>query len=191
MIKIVFLNGSARDNGNTTTLLTEVISNLDRKIFNPTILNISQKNIKYCLGCHECEKTRQCVQNDDMQVIYQQFIDSDIICIASPSYWGYVTGQLKVFFDRSTPFCNTIDGITTFPSGKKGISLSIRAGSNKTESIEIINAIEHYYSHIEIEPIFNLSLETIRTISDFLKPQINDEIIKFCDKLNQWGRNCL
>jgi len=190
-MKIAFLNASARKNGNTNSLLSNIINGIDPKIFESELINISECKINYCLGCHGCEKTRKCVQNDDIIQIYSSFEKADLICIASPSYWGYVTGQLKVFFDRSTPYCNTIEGKTTFPNGKKGIAIALRAGLNESENMDIINSIEHYYSHLEILPIFRRTFEKIRNKSDLDTTVMTNKIMNFSNELNEWGRNCL
>lgn len=188
-MKILFLNGSARGNGNTNALLSMIAEQLDKNVFEARIINISDYKINYCLGCHNCEKTRKCIQNDDMGNIYNAFEEVDLICMASPSYWGYVTGQLKVFFDRSLPFCNAIHGKTTFPKGKRGIAISIRAGANEKESLEIIKAIEHYFSHLEITPFSNMTFESVRNNTDLTSEEVKKKISKFVLELNDWGRN--
>ncbi len=188
-MKILFLNGSARSNGNTNALLSIIAEKLDRNVFEARIINISDYKISYCLGCHSCETTRKCIQNDEMENIYHAFEKSDLICIASPSYWGYVTGQLKVFFDRSLPFCNTIHGETTFPKGKRGIALSIRAGANEKESLEIIKAIEHYFSHLEITPLSNMTFENVKNNTDLTSIEVKKKIDEFVLELNDWGQN--
>jgi multimeric flavodoxin WrbA len=189
-MKITLLNGSPRKNGNTNTILSIIIERLNKEIFEPQLINISDYKINYCLGCHECEKTKKCIQTDDMEIIYNSLKNVDLICIASPSYWGYTTGQLKVFFDRSTPYCNTIDGKSIFPKGKKGIAISLRAGSKINESLEIIKSIEHYYSHLEITPIKNISFENIQSKSDINSSiRTQEKINKFVFELNKWGEN--
>jgi multimeric flavodoxin WrbA len=123
-MRIIFLNGSPRKQGNTNYVIDTIINHLDKRIFHPVKKQIANYNINFCLGCETCKKTRRCVQNDDYLSLYNKLCLSDIICMATPSYWGYVTGQLKVFFDRTMPSCNTLDGGTTFPCGKFGIAIS-------------------------------------------------------------------
>lgn len=185
MKKLVLLNGSARAHGNTHKLLSLLVSDLDKNEFDYEIINISENSVNYCLGCHSCEKTRQCVQNDDMMTIYKKLESADIICVAAPSYWGYVPGQLKVFFDRSTPYCNTINNSTPFPHGKKGIAIALRAGSSQKENLVVINAIEHYFSHLEIAPCFNATFENIQNPEDMEKTAVTNTIRTIIEKLKE------
>ncbi len=187
-MKIVFLNSSGRKNGNTACLLSKIVEKLDKNRLSVEIINISEQKINYCLGCHECETlSRKCVQHDDVETIYQSFKNAEIICIASPDYWGYVTGHLKVFFERSTEYCNAIDGFTNFPAGKKGVAISLRRGSKESENIEIIKAIEHYFSHLEIEPVITAMFEGVGENSDFNKPDIIAKIDKLAGEINSYA----
>lgn len=188
-MKLVLFNGSSRNNGNTNKLLKIIESKLDNKLYSISFINISENKISYCTGCHQCEITRSCHQNDDMNIIYDILKESDLIIMASPSYWGYVTGNLKVFFDRSTPYCNTINNQTTFPEGKKGIAISIRAGSKKSENEEIIKSIEHYFSHLEIQPLKSFQLESITDVLSFENEQNKLKINDFIEYLNYFWRN--
>jgi multimeric flavodoxin WrbA len=186
---ILFLNCSARNNGNTNKLLSTINSEINRDYLNAQILHLSDYKINYCKGCHSCESTCKCAQDDDVKRIYKELYSTDLICFASPSYWGYVTGQLKVFFDRSTPYCNTILGKSVFPNGKFGISISLRAGSNPDENKVLIDSIEHYYSHLEIRPIGNYTFEKIRKASDLETGDAKIKIKKIVSDLNSWGQN--
>jgi multimeric flavodoxin WrbA len=93
---------------------------------------------------------------------------ADIVIIGSPSYWGDVTGQLKVFFDRNTPYCDTNVNRLEVPKGKKGISVAIRAGKSERENLHIIESIEHYYGHLGIIPISSLTVSGVETINDLM-----------------------
>ena len=41
-----------------------------------------------------------CVQKDDMQQIYDAYVNCDVIVFASPVYWFTITGTLKTAVDR-------------------------------------------------------------------------------------------
>ena len=58
--------------------------------------------------------------------------DADFVVIAAPSYWAEVPGQLKVFFDRSTPYGDTNPSRRLWrKKPAKGIAIAVRAGSMK------------------------------------------------------------
>lgn len=62
-------------------------------------------NIKGCLDCQGCKRkekgtSRPCVQQDDMNEIYDYYINADVVVFASPIYWFTITGTLKVAVDR-------------------------------------------------------------------------------------------
>jgi hypothetical protein len=46
---------------------------------------------------------------------------------------------LKVFFDRSTPLCDT-NGGTIIPKDKIGISVAVRTGQRVEENIHLVEA---------------------------------------------------
>ena len=119
-----------------------------------------------------------CVQNDDVQIIADDILSSDIVLIATPSYWADVPGQLKTFFDRNTPFCNTNEKRVKFSkNGAKGIGVAIRAGKTEKENTLILDYIDHYYSHLDIEPACRISICETDSLSDLKKKHI--------DKINQ------
>ena len=41
-----------------------------------------------------------CKLQDDMQQIHRDFRRANLIVIATPMYWGYMTGAVKVAFDK-------------------------------------------------------------------------------------------
>ena len=184
-MNFVILNGSARANGNTFLLLSRLVNYFKDSDVNTEIINISDKKINFCLGCHHCEKTRACIQSDGVDEIYDSFKKADLICVASPSYWGDVTGQLKTFFDRSTSYCNTIDNRTTFPAGKHSCSIALRAGSAKSESEQVISSIKHYFSHLEIKHQFSATFEGIRSEEDLNTTSVEQKLKEFSKRVVQ------
>lgn len=165
-VKAVCIVGSPREQG-VTAKVTDVLgkglrdAGAEVKTFFPGSLNIA-----YCKGCMTCLSTRKCIQTDDMDKVMDAVAAADIVVVASPSYWGDITGQLKVFFDRSTPYGNTCDGGTIIPAGKKGIAVAVRAGMRQTENQHLVDAMNHYFSHLEIEPAGALTIESVMNPED-------------------------
>ncbi len=186
-MRILFLNGSPRRDGNTNRLIDHIIAGIDKTVFEAVKEQIADYNINFCLGCGTCKTRHRCIQDDDYPALYRQFCAADIICIATPSYWGYVTGQLKVFFDRTTPYCNTSDGGIAFPRGKYGVSISIRAGKSEGENKYILDAIRHYFSHLEVDMLEDFHLEQIHDHACIDANSV--KISAYASYLNDWGRS--
>jgi multimeric flavodoxin WrbA len=140
--KVIILLGSPRKNGNSTALAGEVERGAEEAGAEVESYNLHEMNIRFCTGCGSCrEKTsKNCVIDDDMQLLYPRLREADAVVFASPIYWAHVTAQMKVFMDR----CFALGG----PEGHDlegklyGIVLTY-ANSNHFES-GTINAIRTF-----------------------------------------------
>ncbi len=185
-MKAICINGSPRSNGSSGRLIDKMIEGMKEVGIVSSRYCLGKVNINFCLGCKKCyEIGGRCVQKDDMDPIMKDLFEADIVVIASPSYWGDITGQLKVFFDRNTPYGDTNANRVSIPTGKKGISIAIRAGQTDRENQHIIESIEHYYNHLGIKPIGCLSITGVDTVEDLYKKK--EEL----DKAYELGKNIL
>jgi len=167
-MKALCIVGSPREHGSTAHVVQSIVRGMIDSGIEVKIHILGNMNISYCQGCMTCHKTRECIQRDDVDLIMSDLLESDIVLVASPSYWGDITGQLKVFFDRNTPYGNTCEGGTTIPGGKVGIAVAVRAGQRQGENQHIIDTINHYYSHLDITPVENFTIEGIMNIDDLV-----------------------
>jgi multimeric flavodoxin WrbA len=167
-MRAVCIIGSPRSNGSTAYVIDKIIEGMKENNIEVNRYCLGNMKINYCLGCKKCYEYGKCIQNDDFDTIMKDLFVADIVVIGSPSYWGDITGQLKVFFDRNTLYCDTNENRVEVPKGKKGISVAIRAGKSERENIHIIESIEHYYGHLGISPIGSVSITGVDTISDLM-----------------------
>ncbi|SHH73427.1 Multimeric flavodoxin WrbA [Clostridium collagenovorans DSM 3089] len=165
-MKAICIIGSPKSNGSTACIMDTIIEGMKESNIEVRRYVLGDMDINYCKGCMQCYKTKKCIQDDDMNIIIEDLLDADIVLIASPSYWGDVTGQLKVFFDRSTPLSDT-NGETLVPKGKIGVSIAVRTGTRVEENIHLINTIEHYYGHLGINPVEGFTVERVQFKEDF------------------------
>ena len=108
-VRILGIVGSPRK-GNTDLLVREALKSAEA-VGNVEIelMPIVDLKIHPCVACFRCfdEKTgtRVCPSfEDDMEKVYPKLARSDGIIIASPVYFGGITGQLKTLLDRTEPF---------------------------------------------------------------------------------------
>ncbi len=170
-MKALCIIGSPKTNGSTARLVDCMIEGMKRQQIEVSRYLLDEMNINYCRGCEKCEVNRKCVQKDDMNLLIDEIYESDIVLLASPSYWGDVTGQMKTFIDRSLPVCNAKTGKTPVPAGKVGVAVAVRAGNSKDENQHIVDTFNHYFGHLEIQPIAMFTAEGIRSIIDIENDQ--------------------
>ena len=100
--KIIILNGAARKNGNTAKL-AEAFADGARSVGNEVkTFYLDGMDIHSCKGCLNAGKNSKspCSQKDDMDKIYAEFEEADVVVFASPLYFWTVTGTLKTTADR-------------------------------------------------------------------------------------------
>lgn len=58
--------------------------------------------VEHCSGCQYCFKHAKCVKEnkDDMKIIQDKILESDLIIFASPVYVHNVSGDMKILIDR-------------------------------------------------------------------------------------------
>lgn len=164
-----------------TAEIANIVSDTLSNSYNTKCICIDDYAFSFCKGCRSCHKTAKCIQNDDIPVIIDEFEWADIIISVSPSYWADIPGQYKAFIDRCTPWCNTHEPHATISKGKRGYSIALRTGPSMKECERIIQSIEHFYGHLEIECCGRLGLCSVEYKED-LETKI-DEITAFCEKI--------
>ena len=100
--KIVILNGSPRQHGNTSALTAAFAEGAESAGNTVTEFFLEGMAIHVCRGCF-CGHSAQehpCVQRDGMDGIYPAVLDSDIIVLASPLYYWTLSGQILTALDR-------------------------------------------------------------------------------------------
>ena len=101
MKKVVILNASPRKNGNISQMLNIIGDALFENGTEVTIIDVCKLEFRPCIGCMKCRSTHECVMpDDDAKRILRLVQESDGLVVGSPCYWGNMTGQLKMLFDR-------------------------------------------------------------------------------------------
>lgn len=102
MKKILAINGSPHAQGNTSAMLDLAFEIAKKNGFETERINLSEFKIKPCLACGLCKKELTCaIRDDGMIELYTKFIEADAIILASPTYMGSVSAQIKAWMDRS------------------------------------------------------------------------------------------
>ena len=100
--KIIILNGAARKNGSTAKLIEAFTEGAESSGNQVKTFYLDGMDIHSCKGCLRSGKDPKhpCSQRDDMDLIYAEFADADVVVFASPLYFWTITGTLKTAADR-------------------------------------------------------------------------------------------
>lgn len=95
------LHGSARRGRDTDRLAAAFLEGMaEVGSHSTTHFYAIDMNIAHCRACMRCANGEGCVVQDDMQDVYPALLEADVVVLATPMFWGYMTSQLKTLFDR-------------------------------------------------------------------------------------------
>jgi multimeric flavodoxin WrbA len=103
-MKVVLINGSSREKGNTAILLNYVRKELEKQGIDTELAQIGGKEIHGCAGCRKCtlNKDRRCSNTDDVANDFIALMDeADGIILGAPTYFTDVPAEMKALIDRS------------------------------------------------------------------------------------------
>jgi multimeric flavodoxin WrbA len=170
-MKAICIIGSPHANGSTMQVTEHMKRGLSAVGIDCTMYLLNDLHIAYCQGCESCVTSTRCMQRDDMDILIPAMLSADIVIIASPSYWGDITAQLKTFIDRCMPLADTRPTGTIVPPGKRGVAVAVRAGNSPGENKHIIATLHHFFAHLGITPVADLTFEGIHTPADLSERQ--------------------
>ncbi len=101
-MKVLLINGSPREHGNTFTALSEVARALNADGIETEIISIGKAAVQGCIACGWCGRNGKCTYNDDLYYKVWRTVKDGIdgIVIGSPVYYGGPNGSLCALLDR-------------------------------------------------------------------------------------------
>jgi len=137
-MKVLLINGSPRQNGNTAIALAEVTKQLTQEGIESEIVWIGNKPIRGCIACGQCKikGIGRCVFDDDIcNKISEKFEDSNALIVGSPVYYGQPNGALLSIIQRA--FYSNGANI----SGKPAASIAVCRRGGATAVFESLNML--------------------------------------------------
>ena len=135
-MKVLIINGSPHQKGNTAIALGEVAKQLEKNGFDSEIVWIGNKPVRGCIACGQCKaKTNgKCVFDDDVcNVISSKFADADALIVGSPVYYGQPNGSVLSIIQRAF-FSNGAN-----IAGKPAAAVAVCRRGGATASFETLN----------------------------------------------------
>lgn len=99
-MKVLFINGSPRKNGNTAYALNQMAEVFAAEGVETETLHIGNQPIRGCIACGSCAKNGQCVFDDAVNEAAPKFQEADGLVVGSPVYYASANATLVAFLDR-------------------------------------------------------------------------------------------
>lgn len=103
MSKVLLINGSPHEHGNTYQALNEAATVLNEQGIDTEIVWIGTKPVRGCIGCGTCASKGDghCVFDDDLcNSVIDKMNESQGLIVGSPVYYGTPTGNILNLIHR-------------------------------------------------------------------------------------------
>ena len=151
-MKLLAINGSPRKTWNTATLLQKAVEGAASRGAETELIYLYELAFKGCVSCFQC-KTKdgqsygRCGINDELTPILEKVLESDILILGSPIYFGSVTGEMQSCLERlQFPFLTYTDPPASIFPGKirTGFVFTLGADENMSKERGFDARIEMY-----------------------------------------------
>ena len=122
-MKVLMINGSSRQNGNTALALKEMEKVFAANNIETETVMIGNQDIRGCTACGFCSNNGRCVFNDAVNETAPKFEACDGLVIGTPVYYASANGTLISFLDRlfySTSFDKTMKVGAAVAAARRG-----------------------------------------------------------------------
>lgn len=146
-LKTLILDGSPAKNGQTQQMIKRFTQNLSGEI---KIYRAYEMTVSACIDCKYCFSKPGCSIKDDMQEIYQDLADADILIIASPMHFGTISAPLFTLATRLQSYWPHKNGLREIPdrlSPKFGALLMPTGGKWVNMELLAIGIVDFIYDH--------------------------------------------
>ena len=132
-MKVLMINGSPREGGNTTRALQELETAFAAEGIETKTVRIGSDPIRGCIACGACKVNGKCVFDDAVNELAKEFEEADGLILASPVYYASANGNLVSFLDRlfqSTGFSKTM---------KVGAAVAVARRGGASATFDMLN----------------------------------------------------
>lgn len=141
-MKVLAINGSAREDGNTAILINTVFGELSKAGIETEMVQLSGKIIEPCKACWACGGRRNCVYKKDLfQEIFEKMTQADGIILGSPVYTANVSANMQAFLERASVVADMNQNENLFQH-KVGASVT---AARRGGALNALDAMNHFF----------------------------------------------
>lgn len=141
-MKVLAVNGSPREGGNTSVLIERVLAKLRESGVETEVYQLGGKAIHGCRACYACFKNKdgRCSKDDDVaNEVIAKMAEADGIVLASPTYFSDLTPELKALIDRAG-----FVGMANGGAFKRKVGAAVVA-VRRAGGIHVFDSINHFF----------------------------------------------
>lgn len=157
--QICILLGSPRKQGNTIQVVRPFVEEMERLGNICSTVWLYDKELRPCIACRACQRDWTifgCPQQDDMEDIFKDILQADILVLATPIYSWYCTPPMKAVLDRLVYGMNKYYGDTKGPSlwAEKHVGLITTCGYRPEHGADLWeDGVKRYCKHSQLQYI--------------------------------------
>ena len=133
MMKVLLINGSPRERGNTRAALDEIARTLAAEGVETELISVGTGPVSGCTACGACAKTGRCVLEGGVNEAVEALAAADGLIVGTPVHYASPAGALLAFLDRM--FYAGAERFAHKPAA--AFACARRAGT--TASLDVIN----------------------------------------------------
>lgn len=159
-MKVIAINASPRKKGNTATLLNKALEGAQSAGAHTELFHLYDLNFKGCISCFACKRKNSktighCSMKDDLTPVLEKVLESNVLLLGSPIYFGNVTGEMRSFLERLL-FSNL-----TYNQGER----SVLKGKVSSGFIYTMNVPEDLVQKIGYEVMFQSTARSLQILN--------------------------
>ena len=99
-MKVLMINGSPREEGNTAAALAEMAGALREEGIEVETVQVGREAVRGCVACGGCGTLGKCVYDDMVNELAAKFSEADGLVLGSPVYYASANATLSALLDR-------------------------------------------------------------------------------------------
>ncbi|KJR44449.1 iron-sulfur flavoprotein [Desulfosporosinus sp. I2] len=176
MVKVLSINGGPRKNWNTDTLLQKALDGAKSVGAKTEAVHLYDLNYKGCTSCFACKRKNSkfvghCAMQDDLSGVLEKVLESDVLFLGSPIYFGNVTGLMRSFLERLL-FSNL-----SYNEGHR----SVYPGKLSSGFIYTMNVPEEFLQRVNYEALFEQTKNSLQLLNGTSEFMISADTYQFDD----------
>jgi len=102
-MKVVFVSGSPRKGENSERIVNKGLGFFKDRGIEADSIMLSEVSVGPCVHCDYCKKNDSCSKDEKANEVNEILAGADAVIVATPVYFGTLSGQLKCFLDKTLP----------------------------------------------------------------------------------------